>query len=184
MRVEMNMSVNRAVPIAAAADPTELRSLYGQAVSHGAVNTLCTVEEERAHGTLRLLTLATLRLPDLHLYAYLLDALDEDVSVEPVPPIVTSTFASLLPVRCGSRTARSRPTGTSSATSPAPGSSGRSSAPTGGCAAISRAGSCRWLMRRGGVRSRSRARSPPPPATGCSSPASSPTHWRGCSCST
>ena len=38
----MNMSVNRAVAIAAAIDQTELRSLYGQAVSHGAANTLCT----------------------------------------------------------------------------------------------------------------------------------------------
>ena len=33
------MSVNRAVAIAAAADQTELQSLYGQAVSHGAANT-------------------------------------------------------------------------------------------------------------------------------------------------
>ena len=42
----MNMSVNRAVAIAAAADPTELRSSYERAVSHGAANTLCTPEEE------------------------------------------------------------------------------------------------------------------------------------------
>jgi hypothetical protein len=59
--VELNMSVNRAVAIAAAADQTQLRSLYGQAVSHGAANTLCTPEEERAYGTVRLLTLATPR---------------------------------------------------------------------------------------------------------------------------
>ena len=64
----MNMSVNRAVAIAAATDETELRSSYERAVSHGAANTLCTPEEESAHGTLRLLTLATLRLPDLYLY--------------------------------------------------------------------------------------------------------------------
>jgi hypothetical protein len=52
-RVELNMSVNRAVAIAAAADQKDLRSLYGQAVSHGAANTLCTPEEESACGTLR-----------------------------------------------------------------------------------------------------------------------------------
>jgi hypothetical protein len=94
-RVELNMSVNRAVGIAAAADQTELRSLYGQAVSHGAANTLCTPEEERAHGTLRLLTLATLRLPDLYLYAHLLETLDEDPTIEPVPPIVTSQLGEM-----------------------------------------------------------------------------------------
>src|SRR5512135_2385197 len=86
----MNMSVNRAVAIAAGTDATGLRSSYERAVSHGAVNTLCTPEEERAHGTLRLLTLATLRLPDLYLCGHLLEAFDEDASVEPLPPIVTS----------------------------------------------------------------------------------------------
>jgi hypothetical protein len=91
----MNMSVNRAVAIAAAADQNELRSLYGQAVSHGGANTLCTPEEERAHGTLRLLTLAMLRLPDLYLHAHLLGALDEDPSVEPVPPLVISQLGEV-----------------------------------------------------------------------------------------
>jgi hypothetical protein len=91
----MNMSVNRAVAIAAAANQTQLRSAYGQAVSHGAANTLCTAEEERAYGTLRLLTLAMLRLPDLYLYAHLLEALDEDATVEPVPPIVTSQLGEI-----------------------------------------------------------------------------------------
>ena len=89
------MSVNRAVAIAAATDQTELRSLYGQAVSHGAANTLCTPEEERAYGTLRLLTLATLRLPDLYLYAHLLEALDEDPTIKPVPPLVTSQLGEI-----------------------------------------------------------------------------------------
>jgi hypothetical protein len=86
----MNMSVNRAVAIAAAADQTQLRSIYGQAVSHGAANTLCTPEEERAYGTVRLLTLATLRLPDVYLYAHLLEALDQDATIEPVPPLVSA----------------------------------------------------------------------------------------------
>ena len=84
--------MNRAVAIAAGTGRTELRSSYERAVSHGAANTLCTPEEERAHGTLRLVTLATLRLPDLYLYAHLLETLDGDPSVEPVPPIVTSRF--------------------------------------------------------------------------------------------
>jgi hypothetical protein len=92
---QMNMSVNRAVAIAAAADQTELRSSYERAVSHGAANTLCTPGEERAHGTVRLLTLATLRLPDLYLCGYLLEALDADSSVELVPPIVTSRFGEI-----------------------------------------------------------------------------------------
>ena len=89
------MSVNRAVAIGAATDQTELRSLYERAVSHGAANTLCTPKEERAYGALRLLTLATLRLPDLYLYAHVLDALDADPTVEPVPPIVTSQLSEI-----------------------------------------------------------------------------------------
>jgi hypothetical protein len=92
---QMNMSVNRAVAIAAAADQTELRSSYERAVSHGAANTLCTAGEERAHGTLRLLTLATLRLPDVYLCGYVVEALDADSSVEPVPSIVTSRFGEM-----------------------------------------------------------------------------------------
>jgi len=91
----MNMSVNRAVAIAATTDETELRSSYERAVSHGAANTLCTPEEESARGTLRLLTLATLRLPDLYLYAYVLEAVDEDPSVEPVPSIVASRLGEI-----------------------------------------------------------------------------------------
>jgi hypothetical protein len=92
---QMNMSVNRAVAIAAATDETELRSSYERAVSHGAANTLCTPKEESAHGTLQLLTLATLRLPDLYLYAHLLEALDEEPTVEPVPQLVTSRLGEI-----------------------------------------------------------------------------------------
>jgi len=91
----MNMSINRAVAIAAAADQTELRSSYERAVSHGAANTLCTPEEERTHGTLRLLTLATLRLPDLYLHAHLLEALDEGATLEPIPPMLTSRLSEI-----------------------------------------------------------------------------------------
>ena len=178
------MSVNRAVAIAAATDQTELRSLYERAVSHGAANTLCTPEEERAYGTLRLLTLATLRLPDLYLYAHLLEALDEDPTIEPVPPLVTSqlgeiaagalrlahraleTHAHELGYETGAWVARALE---------------RAHAQL--CGDLERASS-RWSMRRDGVRSRSRARSRPPPARRCWCLASSPTDWRVCSCST
>ena len=84
------MSVSRAAAIAAGADQAQLRSVYGQAVSHGAANTLCTPDEELAHGTLRLLTLATLRLPDLYLYAHLLQALEQDTTIDTIPPLVSS----------------------------------------------------------------------------------------------
>jgi len=94
-RVKMNMSINRAVAIAAATDQTGLRSSYERAVSHGAANTLCTPEEERAYGTLRLLTLAMLRLPDLYLHAHLLEALDEDPTIEPLPSLVTSQLSEI-----------------------------------------------------------------------------------------
>ena len=110
------MSVNRAVAIAAATDETGLRSSYERAVSHGAANTLCTPEEESAHGTLRLLTLATLRLPDLYLYGYLLEAVDEDPWSSRCPGSPPRALGRSRPARCGSRTARWRPTPTSSAT--------------------------------------------------------------------
>ena len=180
----MNMSVNRAVAIAAATDQTELRSLYGQAVSHGAANTLCTPEEERAYGTLRLLTLATLRLPDLYLHAHLLEALDEDPTIEPVPPLVTSQLGEIAAgaLRLAHRALETH----AHELGYQPGAWVER--------ALERArvqlrgdleaGSGRWLMRRDGARSRSRARSRPPPARRCWCPASSPTGWRVCSFST
>ena len=182
--MEMNMSVNRAVAIAAATDQTELRSLYGQAVSHGAANTLCTPEEERAYGTLRLLTLATLRLPDLYLYAHLLEALDEDPTIEPVPPLVTSQLGEIAAgaLRLAHRALETHAHELGYETRRL----GRAGAGARPRATVRRsgAGSGRWLMRRDGVRSRSRARSRPPPARRCWCPASSPTGWRVCSCST
>jgi hypothetical protein len=122
---QMNMGVNRALAIAAAADRTELRSSYERAVSHGAVNTLCTPGEERAHGTLRLLTLATLRLPDLYPYAHLLETLDEDPTVEPLPPIVTWQLGEIAAgvLRLAHRALETTPT--TSATTRACGLSGR-----------------------------------------------------------
>ena len=79
-RVEMNMT--EAVARAAAADEARLRRAYAAGVAHGAASTQCTAEEERTHSPLRLLTLATLHLPDLVLYAYLLDVIDEDAEVD------------------------------------------------------------------------------------------------------
>ena len=51
--------------------------------------------EERAYGTLRLLTLATLRLPDLFLYAHVLQVFDEDPDVERVPPVVVGAVRTI-----------------------------------------------------------------------------------------
>ena len=178
------MSVNRAVGIAAATDETGLRSSYERAVFHGAANTLCTPEEESAHGTLRLLTLATLRLPDLYLYGYLLEAVDEDPSVEPSPDRHLAPWGDR-----GRRAAARAPR----AGDPRPrarlrpgrvGSSGRWSTLARSCPAISSVRSGRWSTRRDGARSRSHARSLPTPPRQCSYPASSPTDCRVCSRST
>ena len=71
------MDINRAVALAATTGQAELRRVYAVAVARGANNTGCTAEVERAYGTLRLLTLALVRLPDLALCAHLLDMVDE-----------------------------------------------------------------------------------------------------------
>ena len=85
MRVEMNMS--RAVAIAAAVDEPGLRRAYAAGIARGASNTQCSAEEERTYGTLRLLTLATLRLPDLFLYAHIVEVLAGDPDYDRVPPV-------------------------------------------------------------------------------------------------
>ena len=46
--------------------------MYGRAVAFGVANTRCSYERERQFGALRLLTLSTLRLPDVALYGELL----------------------------------------------------------------------------------------------------------------
>jgi hypothetical protein len=81
-RVETNMA--EAVARAAAADAACLRRAYAAGVAHGAASTGCTAEEERTYSPLRLLTLAALYLPDLAVYAYLLDVMDEDDEVDRV----------------------------------------------------------------------------------------------------
>ena len=82
------MNISQAVATAAAAGDAEVRRAFGAAVARGANNTRCTAEQERAYGTLRLLTLASLRLPDLFLYSYLLEGFADDPEVERVPPVV------------------------------------------------------------------------------------------------
>jgi hypothetical protein len=57
-----------------------MRSMYVRAVAHGVANTQCSVEHERGYEALRLLTLATLRLPDLAVYGELLHSHDDEVS--------------------------------------------------------------------------------------------------------
>ena len=48
------------------------------ALAHGATNTACRPDEERLYGTLRLMTLAILRLPDLAMIAQLMHMDNED----------------------------------------------------------------------------------------------------------
>ena len=92
MRVEMSMS--RAVAIAAAVDDPGLRRAYAAGVDGGASNTQCSAENERTYGTLRLLTLATLRLPDLFLYAHIVEVLAGDPDHDRVPPVAVCAITT------------------------------------------------------------------------------------------
>jgi hypothetical protein len=64
--------ISRGVVAAAALDVRRRRAMYGRAVAFGVANTQCSSERERHFGALRLLTLATLRLPDVAPYRELL----------------------------------------------------------------------------------------------------------------
>jgi hypothetical protein len=68
--------LHHAIVLAAAADADEVHYAYGEAVAEGAMSTLGCPSCERAHGTLRLLTLALLRLPELAVQAHLIDVND------------------------------------------------------------------------------------------------------------
>src|SRR6185437_13585752 len=57
-----------------ALDVRRRRAMYGRAIAFGVANTQCSGEHERQFGALRLLTLSTLRLPDVALYGELLHA--------------------------------------------------------------------------------------------------------------
>ena len=72
--------MRRATIAAAAASPAQTRRAYSRAIAQGAANTHRTARKERAYGALRLLTLATLRLPDLALYAHLAHVCDDEVA--------------------------------------------------------------------------------------------------------
>ena len=66
--------LRRAVALAARADADDVEYAYWSAVAEGAMDTQCCAECERGHGTLRLLTLALLRLQELAVQAHLIDA--------------------------------------------------------------------------------------------------------------
>ena len=66
--------------MAAGLDARRRRAMYGRAVAHGVANTQCGAERERSYGSLRLLTLATLHLPDLAVYGELLHSRAEEGS--------------------------------------------------------------------------------------------------------
>jgi hypothetical protein len=70
--------ISQAVAMAAGLGSRDRRSLYACAVARGVANTRCSIEQERRYGVLRLLTLATLRLPDLAVYGELPYSQDEE----------------------------------------------------------------------------------------------------------
>ena len=72
------MNIEQAACEAAHASNARRRKSYEVALAHGATDTGCRAEEERLCGTLRLITLAILRLPDLALLAQLVHADSED----------------------------------------------------------------------------------------------------------
>jgi hypothetical protein len=57
---------------AAALDARRRRATFGRAIAFGVANPQCSCGRERQFGALRLLTLATVRLPDVALYGELL----------------------------------------------------------------------------------------------------------------
>ena len=72
------MNIEEAIHETAHASDAQLRKSYEVALAHGATNTACRPDEERLYGTLRLITLAILRLPDLAMIAQLMHMDDED----------------------------------------------------------------------------------------------------------
>ena len=72
------MNIEQAVDDAAHASDARLRKSYEVAPAHGATNTACRPDEERLYGTLRLITTAIRRLPDLAIIAQLMHIDHED----------------------------------------------------------------------------------------------------------
>ena len=88
------MNMAEAVARAAAADRACLRRAYVAGVAHGAASTGYRAEEERTYSPLRLLTLAALYLPDVVVYAYLLDVMDEDDEVDHVRVVLAEEMGA------------------------------------------------------------------------------------------
>jgi hypothetical protein len=72
------MNMHEAVIAAAAVSRSQVRGSYLRAVAGGVQNTHCSPAEERGYGALKLLALATLRLPDLVLYVHLMHVYHDD----------------------------------------------------------------------------------------------------------
>jgi hypothetical protein len=72
------MNVYEALIAAAAVSRSQARRSYLRAVAGGVHNTHCTPAEERGYGALKLLALATLRLPDLVLYVHLMHVYNDE----------------------------------------------------------------------------------------------------------
>jgi hypothetical protein len=91
------VNLQRAVLVAGAASDAQLRESYLRAVLEGAANTQCTAREECCCGTVRLLTLAALRLPDLTLYAHWAQVCDDscDARARRVLGVVLRAVADL-----------------------------------------------------------------------------------------
>jgi len=89
------MDMRRALAAAAATSEPEMRRAYRRAVTQGTNNSGCTPDRERAYGALRLLTLATLRLPDLVLYAHLAELYGDETDAGCVPRLVVSAVSDV-----------------------------------------------------------------------------------------
>ncbi len=72
------MNIEQALEEAAHASDAQLRKSYEVALAYGARNTGWRPEEERLYGTLRLVTLAILRLPDLAMIGQIMHIDNED----------------------------------------------------------------------------------------------------------
>lgn len=96
------MDMQRALEVAAATSELEMRRAYRQAVAQGATNTGCTANRDRDYDALRLLTLATLRMPDLVLYAGLADVYEDgpDANRFPRPGVLATKKRSSTTVEC------------------------------------------------------------------------------------
>jgi hypothetical protein len=68
--------ISQAVAMATGMGSRDRRSLCACAVARGVANTHCSIEQERRYGVLGLLTLATVRLPDLAGYGERLHSQD------------------------------------------------------------------------------------------------------------